>query len=165
MISIRLTKLLRDLGAACEAVGLVLAVLAEKAELRLPTQFRSFRAANRDPESSMAASSPILPEAAILKTTPVWTALRWQGVFFTALAGRGAHVSGLNARLRMAAGPDAIRAGQVPPNCTHSKCWGRTGCPAPAVSTGLLRQFCLPFPTRVTPWGAISQAAASSVSR
>jgi hypothetical protein len=41
MISIRLTKLLRDLGAAFEAVGLVLAVLADKAELRLPTQLRS----------------------------------------------------------------------------------------------------------------------------
>jgi hypothetical protein len=30
---------------------------------------------------------------------PVWTALRWQGLFFTALAGRGAHVSGLYLRL------------------------------------------------------------------
>lgn len=95
----------------------------------------------------------------------MWTALRWQGYFCPALAGRGAHVSGLSARLFMAAGPDAIRAVQVPPNCTHSKCWGRSGSPAPAVSTGLLRQFSLPSPTRVAPWGAISQAAASSDSR
>ena len=119
----------------------------------------------RDPDTCRAASAVFSPKAEIRLSTPVWTALRWQGVFFTALAGRGAHVSGLYARLCMAAGPDAIRAGQVPPKSSHSKCWGRTGSPAPAVSTGFLRQFSLPFPTRVAPWGAISQAAASSVSR
>lgn len=102
---------------------------------------------------------------ALQLSTHVWTALRWQGLFCPALAGRGAHVSGLFARLCMAAGPDAIRAVQVPPNCTHSRCWGRTGFPAPAVSTGLLRQFSLPSPTGVAPWGAISQAAAISASR
>ena len=117
------------------------------------------------PESRMAAFPGCWKIPAIPKATPVWTALRWQGYFCTALAGRGAHVSGLFVRLCMAAGPDAIRAVQVPPNCTHSKCWGRTGSPAPAVSTGLLRQFSLPSPTGVAPWGAISQAAANSASR
>lgn len=96
---------------------------------------------------------------------PVWTALRWQGCLFTALAGRGAHVSGLFARLCMAAGLDAIRAVQAPLSCTHSKCLGGTVSPAPAVSTGLLCQFSLPFPTGVAPQRAISQAAASSGSR
>ena len=119
----------------------------------------------RGTRTCRAASTDFSPAADILKPTPVWTALRWQGYFCTALAGRGAHVSGLYARLCMAAGPDAIRAVQVPPNCTHSKCWGRTGSPAPAVSTGLLRQFSLPSPTSVAPWGAISQAAANAVSR
>jgi len=118
-----------------------------------------------DPESRMAAFHGCWKIPAIQETTPVWTALRWQGCICTALAGRGAHVSGLFARLCMAAGPDAIRAVQVPPKSSHSKCRGRTGFPAPAVSTGLLRQFSVPSPTRVAPWGAISQAAASSASR
>lgn len=60
-------------------------------------------------------------------------------------------MSGLCVQRFMAAGPDAIRAGQVPPNFTHLKCLGRAGFPAPAVSTGLLRQFSLPFPIRVAP--------------
>ena len=119
----------------------------------------------RDPDTCRAASADFSQKAELPKATPVWTALRWQGYFCTALAGRGAHVSGLFARLCMAAGPDAIRAGQFPPSCTHSKCWGRSGSPAPAVSTGLLRQFSLPSPTGVAPWGAISQAPAISASR
>ena len=119
----------------------------------------------RYPEGGTAALLPFWKLPAILESTPVWTALRWQGYFCTTLAGRGAHVSGLFARLCMAAGPDAIRAVQVPITFTHSRCLGGTGSPAPAVSTGLLRQFSLPSPTRVAPWGAISQAAANSGSR
>jgi hypothetical protein len=51
MISIRLTKLLDDLGAAFEAVAVVFAVLACKAELRLSTQEQSFRWPSPRPES------------------------------------------------------------------------------------------------------------------
>lgn len=63
-----------------------------------------------DPESCMAALPTFWKIPAIQQPTPVCTALRWQGCFCTALADRGAHVSGLFTRLCMAAGPPASLA-------------------------------------------------------
>ena len=50
-------------------------------------------------------------------------------------------MSRLLCAVHLTAGLDAFRAVQVPSNCTHFKVLGSFGCPAPAVSTGLLRQF------------------------
>lgn len=91
-----------------------------------------------------------------------WTALRWQGMLFNALADLDAHIPAFFCAAFNAACTDAIaiRAVQSPVIPRTRGAWMERAFLTRAALTILLSQFSLPSRTGATPWGAISQTAA-----